>query len=469
MTHGITRRKMLEVSATTVLGTAAAPWIGVPRQDPPIKTRIFWTWDHSTEWALNRPGSQTFGASNHSGRSTDSFIQDYSELLAWCGRHHVDAVVVWGLLRDSHGGMASAKKLCDVAQKHGVRLLCGVGLNAYGGVYYEGDSRYSLERHLIQHPELYGTDPGGGRMIRNFGAYGPKLTHHACPSRKENQEFAAESLRWLFKNLPLGGVQIETGDTGVCRCARCNERRKHPVAALSWEDMALMYPLAADAVRSVSPDAWIVCETYSDPRLADDPSKAGDFGSPKPAWADECLTRFPEGAFVQWVGDKLTANQPAKLGTEEGKALSARHHHALRCHFSTYWGGLRGEPALDGIAALARQGVLHGFDALSIFGEVSPVQVGAELNYLAFEDFAGSENPKSSMDLFFKERAAPLLGGEGEAREFLDLARVRSRPSEIPAALRRIYDRIGKVPPAAARRWCWLATFLSSFASPEGR
>ena len=23
---------------------------------PTIKTRIFWTWDHCAEWALNRPG-----------------------------------------------------------------------------------------------------------------------------------------------------------------------------------------------------------------------------------------------------------------------------------------------------------------------------------------------------------------------------------------------------------------------------
>ena len=469
MAATITRRELLEVSAATVLGTAADAWARTPFQDPPIKTRLFWTWDHSTEWALNRPGAQTMGASNYYARSTDSFVQDYSALLEWCGRHHVDAVVVWGLLRDSHGGLASAKKLCDAAQKHGVRLLCGVGLNAYGGVYYEGDSRYSLERHLTQHPELYGVDPGGGRMIRNFGIYGPKATHHACPSRKENQDFAAESLRWLFKNLPLGGVQIETGDTGVCRCARCQERRKHPVAGLSWEDMALMYPLAAEAIRSVAPDAWIVCETYSDPRLSADPGKAQDFGGGKPGWAEECLALFPEGAFVQWVGDKLVANQPAMLGTEPGKALSARQRHVLRCHFSTYWGGLRGEPALDGIAALARQGVQHGFDAVSIFGEVSPFHTGAELNYLAFEDFASGSNPKSSMDAFLKEKAAPLLGGEAEAREFLDLARVRSRPSEIPAALRRIYDRIGKLPAPAARRWSWLATFLSSFGYPDER
>jgi hypothetical protein len=464
----LTRREMLGVSAASILSTARADsWELAPRQDSPVKTRIFWTWDHSTEWALNKPGAQTLGASNYYARQTDTFIQDYSALLEWCGRHHVDAVVVWGLLRDSHGGLDSAKKLCDVAQKHGVRLLCGVGLNAYGGVYYEGDSRYSLERHLTKHPELYGVDPGGNRMIRNFGVYGPKLTHHACPSRPENQEFAAESLRWLFKNLPLGGVQIETGDTGVCRCARCQERRKHPVSGLSWEDMGLMYPLAAEAIRSVAPEAWILCETYSHPQAAADPTKAQDFGGGKPAWADECLERFPEGTFVQWVGDKMASQQPAKLGSEAGKTLSARHRHVLRAHFSTYWQGMRSEPAVEGIAALARQCALHGFDAISIFGEVSPFHPGAELNYLAFEDFASSSNPGSSVDLFLKEKAAPLLGGEAEARDFLHLARSRAKGPELAGILRRIYDRVGKLPAPAARRWAWLATYLSSFAYPN--
>ena len=60
--------------------------------------RLLWTWDHSTEWALNRPGAQTLGASNYYARAPEVFIEDYTALLGWCGRHGVDAVVVWGLL-----------------------------------------------------------------------------------------------------------------------------------------------------------------------------------------------------------------------------------------------------------------------------------------------------------------------------------------------------------------------------------
>jgi hypothetical protein len=137
--------------------------------------------------------------------------------------------VVWGLLRDSHGGVDAAKRLCDVANKKGVRLLCGVGLNAYGGVYYEGSSPHSLERHLESNPELYAYDSDGKKMVFNLGINGPRLSHHACPSRTENQDFAAESLRWLFKNLSLGGVQIETGDTGVWQCAPLQDAEATPI------------------------------------------------------------------------------------------------------------------------------------------------------------------------------------------------------------------------------------------------
>src|SRR5437870_4802686 len=115
----LSRREMLLLSAAGGLtaamnrGAAGDTAASVPAA-PPIQTRMFWTWDHSTEWALNRPGAQTLGASNLYGRSTETFVEDYIRLLRWCGQHHVDAVVVWGLLRDIHGGLESARKLCDV-------------------------------------------------------------------------------------------------------------------------------------------------------------------------------------------------------------------------------------------------------------------------------------------------------------------------------------------------------------------
>lgn len=435
--------------------------------DPPIRTRVLWTWDHATEWALNRPGAQTMGASNPYGRRPEVFVQDYTNLMTWCGRHGIDAVVVWGLLRDCHGGVESVKRLCEVAAENHVRLLGGVGLNAYGGVYYEGASPYALENHLQQHPELYAVDAAGQRMVMNFGSSGPRLTHHACPSRRENQEFIAESLQWLFRTVPLGGVQMESGDTGVCRCEACRDRRQHPVSSFSWEDMALIYPLAADAIRSVSRDAWVICETYSHPEPVAATDPAPSFGDGKPPWADAALARFPRDVFVQWVCDRWVRPAAERQWTAAGTVTGEERRNIMRAHFSTYWRGVRGEPAMDWIAGMVQASIAHGFDGTSLFGEVSPFHTGAELNYLALSHCGSAANPEADFDRFMTEVAAPLLGGAESARDYLRFARLIDDLPKVPEALRTIRAKAASLPEEPARRWTWLAGYLASFAYPE--
>ncbi len=473
--RAFTRRDTLRLSlgsALATMGTAgsadAAPATAPassadsgPAPDP-VRTRMLWTWDHSTEWLLNHPGAQTIGAANHYSRTTEWFLEDFTRLLEYCGRHHIDAVVVWGLLRDHHGGLESAKRLCDIAEKNGVRLLCGAGLCAYGGVYYEGDSPYSLDLLLKKKPELKALNETGGPLEFSARVYGAKTFYHACPSRREMHEHIADSLRWLFQNLPLAGVQIESGDTGVCHCKACGERRHHPVGRFSWEDMALLYPIAIEAVRSVKPDAWICCETYSHPEPYQGPEPHPGFSDGRTAWADACLDRIPEGVFIQWVYDQLGKGKPLRVWTQGGNLDARRHRHIMRAHFSTYWTGLRGEPAVEAIARMVQDSTAHGSDAICLFGEVSPFHTGAELNYGALENFGSAVNPNANLDVFLRDVAAPLLGGESQARDWLRLAGMRREKTSIPPALEEIYKRCGSLPPAAARRWAWLATFLAS-------
>ena len=434
------------------------------KSDAPIKARTLWTWEFSNEWTLNQLGAQNVGASNYYSRLPETFISDYTKLFKWCGQHDIDAVVMWGMLRDSHGGVESAKKLCDVANENNVKLLCGVGLNAYGGVYYEGDSEYSLQKHLIANPELYGIDADGNKMIYGFGVGGPCITHHACPSRKENQEFTVESLEWLFKTIPgLGGVQMETGDTGVCLCERCRERRHRPTSMLSWEDMALMFPMSVDAIRSVNPDAFIICETYSHPEKRDDSEVASGFGDGRPLWSDECLDQFPEGVYVQWAGDRYCEPYSEHIWTDAGTINDTRRHHIMRSHHATYnFNGLRREVAFDWMAGLVQQSIAHGMDCTSIFGEVSTFHTGAELNYLALQNYGSASNPTADVDIFLRDVAAPLLGGEDAAHDYLKYARMRSNPELVPVALKAIYSYCAKLEAEPARRWAWLANFLSS-------
>ncbi len=489
------RREMMQAAAACGVGSVpgvigmSSPGFAVdptqpsPSENSPIKTRMFWTWDHSTEWALNRPGAHTHGSCNEYGRSTDAFVQDYTALLRWCGRHKIDAVVVWGLLRDCHGGLESAKRLGDVAARENVRLLCGAGLNAYGGVYYEGDSQHNLERHLEKFPELSALDDAGDPLfftvdsngkktpIKTRGMPGPRGFYQACPSRKENQDFIAESLTWLFANLPLGGVQMETGDTGICQCTLCRERRQHSptsFAWLSWEDMGLMYPIATKAIRDVSPDAWIVCETYSHPEPHMGPDKPPKFGDTMPAWAADELAKFPKDVFVQWVADYfMKKGQIAPEWTAQGRVSSVGHRHVMRSHLSTSWFGNRGEVAVDWLANLVQRSIASGFEGISLFGEVSPFHTGAELNYLALGDYGSADNPQAQLESFQQRVAAPLLGGTDHAREFLEYARLLDDRPRIPAALPKIYARAASLPPDAARRWNWLANHLASFVPVE--
>jgi len=472
--HIYTRREALGMSiggtlaamgATSLPAYGKKPLPNAPKPEnanDPIKSRTFWNWDHTTEWQLNKPGAQTIGCSNYYGRTKEAFVEDYTKLLKYCGQHNIDAVVVWGLLRDRHGGLESAKRLCEIAEKNGVRLLSGAGLGAYGGVYYQGDSKYSLDNHLAKYPELKAIDKKGKPLEFSVGIYGPKMMYHACPSRKENQEYIAESLAWLFKNLPIHGVESETGDNWVCQCKLCKKRRQYPDGRFSWEDYALLQPIAVEAIRSVRPDAWIFCENYSHPEPHPSYDQPG-FGGGKPAWADECLAKIPDGVFIEWVYDQIPKSPTPRKWTEAGNLDSTRHRHILRAHYSTYWSGIRGEPAVEDIAVMAQKTVAHGADVTSLFGEVSPFHTGAELNYLALENFGSSANPKSDVDVFIRDIAAPLLGGEELARDFLKYAKLRSEPKKIPDVMPTVRKNCCALPAEQARRWGWLGNFLESF------
>ena len=115
-----------------------------------INMRLLWTWDHCVQWDCRaRRVRTTGGASNEYPGTAEDFIREHSLMLRWCGQNGIEGVVVWGLLRMGMAGVKAATRLCEVADEGaGVKLLAGVGLNAYGGVYYEGASEWSLNNHL---------------------------------------------------------------------------------------------------------------------------------------------------------------------------------------------------------------------------------------------------------------------------------------------------------------------------------
>jgi len=69
------------------------------------------------------------------------------------------------------------------------------------------------------------------------------------------------------------------------------------------------------------------------------------------------------------------------------------------------------------------------------------------------------------VDVFLRDVAAPLLGGEAAARNFLRYAVAARSPGDreaLSVAVSDIYRRVASLPSAAARRWTWLANHLAS-------
>lgn len=77
-------------------------------------------------------------------------MEDYSRLIDFMSLHRISGVTIYGFLRDNHGGIESVQALYRYAAERGVRILPRVGINAYGGIYWEGDHRY-IRACLKQH------------------------------------------------------------------------------------------------------------------------------------------------------------------------------------------------------------------------------------------------------------------------------------------------------------------------------
>ena len=189
--------------------------------------RLFWNWDHSTNWCLNTIGRQNCGVANPYTKKPDEFVHDYTRMIDFCSGNRIDAVGVVGLLRDCHGGWDAARRICEYGRKHGVRVYLIAGLYSYGGLYYEGDSPLSLAKFLTENPDCMAQTPDHQpKYLQYSWPHGVRREPSACPSHPRVREFVLDSLSKLFAELPeLGGIQMEAGDSGLCCCERCLARR----------------------------------------------------------------------------------------------------------------------------------------------------------------------------------------------------------------------------------------------------
>ncbi len=434
---------------------------------PGLTYRTFWTWDHSTNWELSQIGQQEIGVFNPYQKPPSGFLSDYKRCIDFCSRNRIAAIVIYGFLRDPHGGIEAAKELCRYATERGVRILPGIAIGSYGGVYWEGDHKYNLATWLKANPQHAATlEKGVGFQIADlaFPLNFPKsdYTLSACPSAPETMAWMEEGVAWLTETFDIGGINIEAGDYGVCGCSRCvarraNEReaaRRKEVHGDYWShtDMADNFPRLFRTAKTRKDDLWIYSEIQWDNLL--DPVSL------------DAQKRLPPGGIYQHTTNRTYWTRIKNELTKAYIDGLPMQPNVLRCQFACQWNGderseryaLNARVFSDMAALCSRTGM----KGLTVWGEPSPYHASVELSYLAFARFSWS--PTLSWDTFLDEDVAPLMGGKDAARAFVAIAEDLDAHQKLPierlhALKRRAADH--RADDEAGRRWLTLEEQIS--------
>lgn len=442
----------LVYAARALVDGGAATGPGATVESPGLPLRTLWTWDHSTNWDERVTGRQEMGALNPYQKPADAFLADYTRLVDFASRERIGAIVVYGLLRDAHGGLEAARALCEYANLRGVRILAGIGINAYGGVYFDGRHDYNLATWLRRRPDLAATmPPHVGFGIEEFGEMHFPANEYmmaACPSNPENLAWHRDAIAWLLDTLPVGGINFETGDYGSCACDRCTSGTGGERTSWSYEAMRRVYPDLLDTARRQGPGGVPLrhlVEVYWD--------NIFDLEAQKP------LADLPDDVAYQYcVNRSFWLEHRDRLTAEHVAALPHRTN-VLRTHAGSQWNHQRHALIPELFADMAVRCARAGMRGLTIFAEPSAYHASNELNYLAYARF--SWDPTLDFDHFWSTEVAAMLGGIGEADAFRAGARVLDTPGATPAELDEVVGQALEIAAASAgevrRRWLWLA------------
>lgn len=201
-------RRTFLAAAGTCLGLSrslnAEP---LPPAHPSMKV-LLWCWDARMTWDDEPEAILTKMAASEQRfpypKRPESFQTGFRRLVDYCAKQGIFGVIIWGFLRDAHGGVAAAADLCKYASDRGVAILPGAGLCAYGGYFFEGDHPYNLDTYLRAHPERASRafEEGGKREVA------PVLD----PSLEANRQWWREGLEWMLDTFEIGGIDYEMGD-----------------------------------------------------------------------------------------------------------------------------------------------------------------------------------------------------------------------------------------------------------------
>jgi hypothetical protein len=398
--------------------TLSVPAVDI-REVPVFKYRWLWTWDWRMEWAGTEPGGETMGGGTYT-KKPETFLADYKACIDFISENGLNGLIIWGFLRDAHGGIASGQELCRYAEERGVRILPGVGTSGYSGYYFEGDHDYNAATWIRRHPELESRVTYEGVPVREC----------PCPSKPANKKWLADGARWLFKNFAIGGVNLEMGDFFVCRCPDCQKARSAIDSAEPdyFKDMAICLGDLIPEMRRISPDAWLSYATYT------------GFNKQMMAHPPKFIGMIPSDAICQWtlsammaaedIPDPMTGSEKWPTDLEVPTAHSIGYLHWANKSTHT-----ENDFFLRRLQAAASNSRRAGLEGMAIYGEMPDKDWNMALNYLAFREFCF--HPDMTIEDFTAKRLAPLYGADltDTLWKIIDLAK-RARAEKDWAQMR---------------------------------
>ena len=397
--------------------------------EPALPKSFFWTWDHSTNWVLDDPGLQATGCNNRYLKQPETFLVDYRRLSDAAAKLGVRGLIIWGFLRDRHGGIEYARRVADDAAAKGVAILPGVGTTAYGGVFYEGEHPYCLEHFLAEHPDA--------RMLSESG----QPAGGACAAHPAFAEWMAEGLQWLTNEFHIGGFNLENGDLLVDHHPLMKARRAAWPASDPefFFNQAVSYQIALDAVADRLDELMVTYASYMG-FVPGNPEGRFLPGGPwmyceRPAMLDH----LPRNAWCQWTisGMMRERSLPLTDYLDEGAPAAAfenqfwpsglcppRGRSVGFVHQPSQWGSApdrklgRYQQAVSLIKEACLRAHRAGLEGVGIHGEVTAQYVPWALNYLAFSHFI--HWPADTLRDFARKTLAPVLGDSARAEEYVE-------------------------------------------------
>lgn len=396
--------------------------------DKKVSYKLFHADDYNSNWVLDQLGTQCCGEAVPYTKSPDTFLKDFKRMIDWAHDHAIDFICISGLLRERHGGLRTAEKICNYAHIRNVKICISINLYTNGGFYCDGDSPWCLDRFLADNPECIAQDEHANPIPAHYGHL------QGCPANSKLNQYILKTLEWLFREFPqLDGILLNTGSP-ACLCPHCSKHND------SLAIMADILPAAAKVIWGQSPEALVICNTTIPP------------DTPLPPDLFQKILNMPEKLWFQWEYGRYTDQKLIDL-----LESFAKFHHILAAPAKLTE---QHKLCIENIRNQCRFATECGINGIAIRGENSPFHTNDEFNYFAFQYF--TNNPDATSNQFIADVMAPRLGCIEYAKQYLTYEPRSGQLEKIPEAI----IQIGKISAALKdyeilRRWQWLAAYLN--------